>query len=327
MTFGKQAKIHSNDHPKSKHNQTSSSMKIAITGATGFVGRSLVGRLLAAGHELRCWIRSDPTQPQREQQSVQWIKGELGVAKDAAKLVEDCDALVHAALWRPGKGFRGAEGDLIEFTQRNVIGSLQLFNAAVESKIKRVVYVSSCSVHETILPNRPLDETHPLIAQSHYGAHKAAVEAFIHSFAGTHELDICAIRPTGIYGVDQPIESSKWFDLIRSIVDGRDVHCKRGGKEVHVDDVAKAIDLLLTTSQPIRSEVYACYDRYVSDYEVASIAKELCGSTSTVHGQRTSPKNQITTDKIASLGMSFGGEAKLRDTIEQLLQLAIDGKR
>ncbi len=230
---------------------------------------------------LRCWRRPTSDTSALADLSIEWINGELGGKAHAQTLVDGCDALVHAALWRPGAGFRGAEGDVVTFAEKNVTGSLQLFQVALEAKVQRVVYVSSCAVHEEILPDRKLDETHPLIAKSHYGAHKAAVEAFVHSFARSSGLNISAIRPTGIYGIDQPVSSSKWYNLIANVVQNRPVECLSGGKEVHVQDVAKAITLLLNDKQ-VSGEAFACYDRYVSQMEVATLAKEFSGSDSVI---------------------------------------------
>ena len=78
-----------------------------------------------------------------------------------------------------------------------------------------------CAVHETILDDRPLDEAHPLWPHSHYGAHKAAIEAFVHSYGRGHGYPICALRPTGIYGLARPARASKWFDLIAEGRPGR----------------------------------------------------------------------------------------------------------
>ena len=192
-------------------------------------------------------------------------------------------------------------------------------NAAVESKLKRFVFVSTCAVHEVILDDRTLDEAHPLWPLSHYGAHKAAIEKFVHSYGMGAGFPICAIRPTGIYGVAESIEHSKWFDIVRRVANGQDVDVTGGGKEVHVEDVAKGIQLLLETDQPVAGLAYACYDRYVSRYEVATIAKELTQSDARIFGKPTQPKHQICTDRIRRLGMEFGGEPLLRETIGKMV--------
>ena len=295
-------------------------MQIAVTGATGFIGRYLVRHLTAEGHHCRCWFRpgSDRTGLEDLSARLDWVPGELGSRADCAALVAGCDAVVHAALFHPGGGFRGGEGEIIEFVNKNVVGTLELIEAARAAQVGRFIYISMSAVHEKILHDRPLDETHPTMPTSHYGAHKAAVEQFVHSYGWGLGYPICALRPTGVYGLAEPASESKWFDLVRAVVLSEDVVCRRGGKEVHAADVAQAARFLIT-APGIAGEVFNCYDRYVSEYEVATIAKRLSGSRSTIHGEPTSPKNQIVTEKLRSVGMEFGGDLLLQQTIQQLV--------
>jgi len=298
-------------------------MKIALTGATGFIGRYIVRRLASAGHSLRCWHRpsSDRSGLDNVAGSVEWVAGDLNDAQASDALVAGCDAVVHAALWRPGRGFRGAEGDLIEFVERNVVGSLQLIEAARRADVGRFVFISTCAVHERILDDRPLDEKHPTWATSHYGAHKAAIEQFVYSYGLGNGYPICALRPSGVYGVTHPPQDSKWFDLVEAVVNGKSVTCQRGGKEVHAADVAKAADVLLNAPpEDIAGQAFNCCDRYVSEWDVAHLAKRISGSKTEILGRQTSPKNQIVTEKLRSLGMVFGGEPLLEQTIRSLVQ-------
>ena len=215
-------------------------MRVAVTGATGFIGRYIVQHLADEGHSLRCWHRPSSHREGFEHiADIKWIEGDLGDRDSANALVNGCDAVIHAALDRPGMGFRGAAGDVVEFVQKNVVGTLELIEAAREAKAGRFVFMSTCSVHEKILEDRPLDETHPLWATSHYGAHKAAIEKFVHSYGLGEGYPICALRPTGVYGVAHPIQDSKWYSLVSKVVPGETVECSRGGKEVHAADVAK----------------------------------------------------------------------------------------
>ena len=295
-------------------------MKVALTGATGFIGRYIARQLAEQGHSLRCWYR--PTSDREGFDSIgelEWIEGDLGDRASADALVDGCDAVVHAALYRPGAGFRGAEGDLVEFAQRNVIGTLQLIEAVRRTGVGRFVFISTCAVHEKILDDRPLDEAHPLWATSHYGAHKAAIEKFVHSYGLGQGYPICALRPTGVYGVARPIQHSKWYDLVSAIVRGEPVHCSHGGKEVHAADVAKATSILLM-AEGIAGQAYNCYDRYVSELDVATLAKRISGSTtSPIHDKARQPKHQIVTDKLQALGMVFGGDELLERTVRELV--------
>lgn len=67
-------------------------------------------------------------------------------------------------------------------------------------------------------------------------------------------------------------------------------------------------------------QAFNCYDRYVSEFDVATLAKELSGSASQIIGAPMRPKHQIVTDKIRALGMQFGGEELLRQTVAELVE-------
>jgi len=301
-------------------------MKIAVTGATGFLGRYIVLRLTDGKHTCRCWFRpgSDGGGLEAAGDRVEWVSGELSDPHAARELVTGCHAVVHAALHHPGGGFRGGEGDLIEFVEKNVVGTIRLIEAARAAGVGRFVFISTCAVHEKILDDRPLDETHPLWPTSHYGAHKAAIEKFVHSYGLGYGYPICSLRPTGIYGLARPVENSKWFDLVQGVARGDPVSVSRGGKEVHAADVARAVEILLG-AENIAGEAYNCCDRYVSEHEVATIARRLSGSASEIVGKPTSPKHQIVTDKLRGLGMQFGGQPLLEQTIGRMID-AIRGR-
>jgi nucleoside-diphosphate-sugar epimerase len=298
---------------------------IAVTGATGFLGRYLVSRLTADGHRLRCWYRptSDCSGFGNESVAIDWLPGVLGDRRATAALVRGVDAVVHAAVqWEGPRHSRRRESvDFETFLDANLLGSLALFQTAREGQVPRFIFISSCAVHEIILADRPLDETHPLWPARHYGAHKAALEKFVHSYGLGEGWVVCALRPTGIYGVAHPVRKSRWFELIGQVLRGQPIESAAGGKEVHAADVAKAVALLLTAdASAVAGQAFNCYDRYVSEEEVARIAKEITGSSSRVGNLNQGPKHQILTEKIRALGMTFGGEALLRQTIEELIK-------
>jgi nucleoside-diphosphate-sugar epimerase len=300
-------------------------MLIAVTGGTGFLGRYLVRNLVQAGHRLRCWYRpsSDRTGLDDVSSQIDWLPGDLGDPKAAEVLVHGVDAVVHSGLqWQRQGGSRFSGHDnQYPFLETNLMGSLRLFQEAHAAGVQRFVFISTCAVHEVILPDRPLDETHPLWPTSHYGAHKAALEAFVHSYGLGHGWNICALRPTGIYGLAHPPKASRWFDLVGQVIRGEPITSAKGGKEVHAADVARAVELLLKAdAKAIAGQAFNCYDCYISEQEVARIAKELTGSKSTIADSNKGPKNQIVTAKLRNLGMTFGGVGLLRKTVEELVK-------
>ena len=298
-------------------------MLAAVTGATGFLGRYIVNHLLQQGNRCRCWYRPGSDQggfvdtPDR----LEWIEGQLGEQAHADALVAGADAVVHAALHRPGAGFLGAEGDLTVFTEKNVLGTIRLIEAARRAGVPRFVFIATCAVHEVVLDDRPLDEAHPLWPTSHYGAHKAAIEKFVHSYGLGHGYDICSLRPTGIYGLARPPARSRWYDIVRSVAAGKPFSSARGGKEVHAADVARAVEILLT-AEGIAGQAYNCYDMYIAEQDVAQIARELTGSNSEIDKLNKGPKHQIETGKLRALGMTFGGRALLEQTVRELIAAA-----
>ncbi|MGF1578442.1 MAG: NAD-dependent epimerase/dehydratase family protein [Gemmataceae bacterium] len=304
-------------------------MLIAVTGGTGFLGRYIVRHLVSQGHSLRCWHRpnSDLTGFEDIAEQIEWVRGELGDVVSTVELVSGTDAVVHAALeWDHFGGQRSPTDDnFLPFMLKNVMGSLRLMHTAHRSKVGRFILISTCAVHEIILDDRPLDETHPLWPTSHYGAHKAALEKFVHSYGlGKEAWPICALRPTGIYGLAHQLRDSKWYDLVGQVIRGERIESNKGGKEVHAADVAKAVALLLEVeAELIVGQAINCYDLYVAEQDVAQIAKEMSGSPSVVMDLNQGPKNQIETGFMESLGMQFGGEPLLEQTIEQLVQAQI----
>jgi hypothetical protein len=102
---------------------------------------------------------------------------------------------------------------------------------------------------------------------------------------------------------------------------GQPIATPKGGKEVQAADAAKAVELLLHADpKKIAGQAFNCYDRYVSEQEVARIAKELTESRSEITDLNRGPKNQIETGKLRALGMTFGGEALLRQTVAELVE-------
>ena len=314
-------------------------MRIAITGARGFLGRHLVTEFAARGHLVRGWHRPGSQPPERlpwdatgdhgrdaaraaeadSAERIEWVPGRLGDAAASESLVAGVDVVVHAGLFRGGPSFMSVEADPVEYFDVNVLGSLQLIEAAVRHRVGRFVFISSGAVHQRVAGDRPLDETHPQWPETLYGSYKASVESLVHAYGWSGKLAACSLRPTSIYGVDDPVEDSKWFGLVRAVAAGERVEASGGSKSVHAGDVAVAARLLSETDASVAGETFNCTDRMISEHEVAHVARRLSGSDAEITGTGKEARHEIVTEKLRRLGMRFGGPERLERTVAQLI--------
>lgn len=295
-------------------------MRVAITGATGFIGRHLTNHLLKAGHQLRAWYRPGSDLGGFVPGDLEWIEGGLNNPESGRLLVRGTDVVIHAALQHTPGRYRGGHDDLLEYLQLNLLGSIALIEQARQSGVSRFLYLSSRAVFDDRVPGLPLDENHPVLPRSHYGAHKAAVEMFIHSFGAGEGYPVCAIRATGVYGLARPIERSKWFGIVEAVAHGKPVSSSRGGTEVHVDDLARTV-MCLMEAPGIAGQYFNCSDLYVSDQEVAELAKGITGSSAHIEHFIHNPTNVMVCEKLRDLGVHLGGRALLEQHVQSLLDV------
>lgn len=205
-------------------------MKIALTGASGLVGRFLLRGLASRGHEVVALGR-------RPVDRTEWRGWQL----DKTAPLDGCDALVHAAFSHlPGR-YRGGEGDDPEgFLRLNRDGSLRLFEEAQAAGLGRIVFLSSRAVYGDYPPGTELTEDLPPRPDTLYGEMKWAVEQGLSALAGLG-FATTSLRATGIYGSGP---DHKWRGLFEAFLANEPV-APRVATELHGDDLAAAVALLL----------------------------------------------------------------------------------
>lgn len=294
-------------------------MRIALTGATGLVGRHCIQRFRDDGHTIRAWFRG---QQAPAVDGVDWVPGELDDPGAATRLIRDCDVVVHAALSRQDASFMAEPKDPVAYFQTNVVGSLRLLEAAKAEGATRFAFISSGAVHEKVANNLPLDERHPLWPASLYGASKASVETLVHAYGLSGKLNAATLRPVSIVGLDDPVSKSKWFSLVQSVVNSETVDVSGGRKVVYVDQLVLAINTLLQSDRPIAGETFNACSGFVSDHQIGTIAKQLSGSTSDLTGVPKYSGREMETAKIARLGVKLGVEDWLPNHVRALMESA-----
>jgi nucleoside-diphosphate-sugar epimerase len=298
-------------------------VRIAITGLSGFLGHYVAKKLFERDVHIKALVRrsSNTSHLKDYEEKITFVQGDLANKNSLRKIVQDTDIVIHTAYERDGAGFHeAANRNIKRFLDVNLSGSLELLNASKQNGVKQFIFTSSCAVYGYIFPDIKLDEQHPLIPDSNYGAYKAAVEAFCHSYYMSKSINTTIFRPVGIYGIDPNLVHSEWYDLIKNIKNGVDVEAVGGGKVVHVADVAQAIDLAIDNKEA-SGKIYNLVDFYVDNITIAKMASEICNSKSNVSGAPKQPINTIDNTRSKTLGVRYAGTEGLRRYIQELVKL------
>lgn len=200
-------------------------MRIAVTGASGQVGRFVTEAARDAGHEVTTLPGWRLGQPAR---------------------LDGCDALVHAAFAHVPDRYRGGEGDdPAGFVAANLDGSVALFHDARAAGVGQVVFVSSRAVYDGYPPGTPLPDGTPALPANLYGRVKHDAEAALAAL-DRRGFATASLRATGIYGPGPPGQRDrhKWAQLFADYLRGRPI-APRVATELHGADLASAVFLLL----------------------------------------------------------------------------------
>ncbi len=169
-------------------------MKALVTGASGFIGSHLVERLVTEGYEVR-GLTTSPTKAQELRKiGVEPFVGDLRNYEAVREAIRGVEIVFHLGAimsdWGPWK----------LFYEVNVLGTANVFRAALEEGVERVVYTSSIAA--TGLEDYPgfKDESFPLTLSSHpYCRSKAEAERIARDFIAKG-LPLVILRPVYVYG-------------------------------------------------------------------------------------------------------------------------------
>lgn len=178
---------------------------VLVTGAAGFIGSHLTERLVSEGARVRALVRYNSAG------SWGWLERSpiVGQIEVMAGDLRDRDSIRQAML---GATYVFHLGALIgipysyiapeSYVQTNVVGTLNVLQAARELGVERVVVTSTSEVYGTA-QYVPIDERHPLQGQSPYSASKIAADKIAESFHRSFGLRVVTLRPFNTYGPRQ----------------------------------------------------------------------------------------------------------------------------
>jgi dihydroflavonol-4-reductase len=118
-------------------------VKVFITGGTGFIGGEVVRQLRERGDEVACLVRTPEKGKAVATLGCELVSGDLGDREAMRAGMEGCDAVVHAAAMYE-VGIPKSQHPAMR--EANVVGTENVMRAALEAKVPKVVYVSTCAV-------------------------------------------------------------------------------------------------------------------------------------------------------------------------------------
>ncbi|HWM64775.1 MAG TPA: NAD-dependent epimerase/dehydratase family protein [Solirubrobacterales bacterium] len=192
-------------------------MKVFVTGGTGFIGGEVARQLRARGDEVACLARNPAKGQKLTELGCELVSGDLGDETALRNGMEGCDAVVHAAaMYEVGIPAKQHPA----MWEANVAGTEHVMRAALEAKVPKIVYVSTCGAfgnthHEVV------DETyeHPgKEFSSYYEETKVEAHRLVNRMIADQSLPAIIVQPGGVYG---PGDTSQVADLLEQFFAGK----------------------------------------------------------------------------------------------------------
>jgi UDP-glucose 4-epimerase len=179
-------------------------MKVAVFGASGFVGMNVVEALKNTSIEV---IASDVIEPKIK--DVDFLKADLLDYGQVASIVKDADVVIHLAASPLPVSIENPKIN----ARINIEGTLNIMDAAREYSIKKIIFSSASSLVGEVKYN-PVDEKHPCVPKTPYAVSKYAIEQYLRVYHDLYQLNYLIFRFFNVYGPWQFPESKAIIPMV-----------------------------------------------------------------------------------------------------------------
>ncbi len=213
--------------------------KILVTGADGFIGSHLVEQLVKNGYSVKAFVMYNSFNSWGWLDSfdkdildkVEVIAGDIRDSNFVNIAMKDIDVVFHlAAMITIPFSYQAPEN----YIDTNIKGTLNVLLAAKNNNVERVLTTSTSEVYGTA-EYIPIDEKHPLNAQSPYSASKIGADKIAESFYKSFDTPVTIVRPFNTYGPRQSARA-----VIPTII----TQLLNGNKEIKLGDLNPTRDLV-----------------------------------------------------------------------------------
>lgn len=266
--------------------------KILVTGAGGFIGSHLTEYLLDSGADVTAFVRYTSTGKagylddfdKDRRRGLKIVSGDIRDRDDCLRAAEGNDIIVHLAAQIAIPYSYVAPGD---FVSVNINGSLNILLAARKLKAKRVVQLSTSEVYGSA-QYVPIDEQHPLVAQSPYSASKIAADKLAESFHWSFALPVVIARPFNTFGPRQSPRAVIPTIILQGL---RGKVIKLGNIETrrdlnYVGDTVKALAKIALSTKGVGGQFNIASGKDYSIAEIVEMVGSILGKSLTIKTDR-----------------------------------------
>jgi UDP-glucose 4-epimerase len=256
----------------------SETSRVLVTGGAGFVGATLVRRLVESGHAVRVFDNySTGDASYLAGVGAEQVEGDI---RDAAALdaaLGGMDAVIHLAA--AGSVVMSVKDPVMNF-DANVVGTFRVLDAARRAGVERMVQASTGgALIGDATP--PVDERSLPKPISPYGASKLAGEGYAYAFAKAYGLRTVALRFANVYGPWSAHKQGAMTLFFRAIHAGEPLVVYGDGTSsrdyTHVDDIARALQLALERDIPGGTVLHIASGVETTVAELARLCSEAAG--------------------------------------------------
>ena len=245
--------------------------KIAVTGATGFLGTHLCNRLLDEGFEVSILARAPDKAQKFEGRVAKTVIGDIADKKAIAELVDGADLVVHLV-----SNFRTASGPPESYRHINVDGTETVLEASKKAGVKRFIHCSTIGVHGSV-KSTPANEESPFNPGDLYQETKVESENMVRASIGKSAMEIVIIRPCSIYGPGD-MRMLKMFKMLSKRMFFLVGPCRENFHAVYIDDLIDGFMLALEKPEAAGETFIIGGESYLSLKEYISVVAEAVGA-------------------------------------------------
>ena len=214
--------------------------KILITGATGFVGSHLTELCVEKGFEVVAFDRYNSNynlgwlEKSKYKDDINFVFGDIRDYDSVLKTMKGCKIVFHLAALI---GIPYSYLSPLAYLKTNVEGTYNVLESSKSLDVEQTIVTSTSEVYGSA-KYIPIDEKHPLTAQSPYSASKISADQLALSYWNSYQIPIKIVRPFNIYG---PRQSSR--AVIPSII----IQALSSKKEIKLGNVKPSRDFTYVT--------------------------------------------------------------------------------